>query len=268
MYVMAWLVQTEPIRHGPVRRRLLGLAVGCNSAAATLALLFGGLGPSAAASGGAAMASSVETPGVSDGTWAPTASDPGFTFLYPDGSGGPAAWWSPCAPIRYAVDLSDAPAGALEDALAAVAVASSVSGLRFEYVGTTGWSPDPAGGWGQMPPGIDAVIGWAAPSQLSGTRAMAGTGGSWWQAVGSHRRIDEGYALVNGDIARAVLRPGFGTGYSEGHLLLHELGHMLGLGHTGDPTEVMYPQTQPLSPSYYGAGDMAGLAALGSLPCS
>lgn len=259
-------MQTVPIRYGARYRRLLGMAVGCNTAAATLALVFGGFGP-ARATGGGAMPSLVGTPGVGDGSWVPTASDPGYSFLYPDGSGGPAAWWSPCAPIRYAVNLSDAPAGALDDALAAVAVASSATGLRFEYVGTTDFSPDPGGGWGQMPPGIDAVIGWVGPSQLSRTRAVAGTGGSWWEGAGSHHRIDQGYALVNGDIARAILRPGFGTGYSEGHLLLHELGHMLGLGHTGDPTEVMYPQTGPLSPSGYGAGDRAGLQALGSLPC-
>jgi hypothetical protein len=197
----------------------------------------------------------------------PIPSDPGYALVYPDGSGGTAAWWSPCTPIRFVVNLSDAPVGALDDALAAVAEASRASGLTFDYVGTTEFSPDPTGGWGQMPPGIDAVIGWVSPESLHGPHGEAGVGGSWWQAAGSHERIDQGYALINGDLAKAILRPGSGTGYSEAHLLLHEIGHMLGLAHTEDPSEVMYPQTGPLSPSAYGSGDRAGLRYLGSQPC-
>ena len=216
----------------------------------------------------APTASSLGTVGIGgDGGWSPTPADPGYTFLYPGAGGRPAAWWSPCTPIRYAVNLSDAPTGALDDATAAVAYAARASGLRFEYVGTTSLAPDPAGPVGQLPSGIDAVIGWVTPAALGGPPKEAGAGGSWWEPDGAGERITQGYALLNGDIAKSLLRPGFDTGYSEGHLLLHELGHMLGLGHTSDPAEVMYPQQGPLSPSAYGAGDLQGLRSLGSQPC-
>jgi hypothetical protein len=58
------------------------------------------------------------------------------------------------------------------------------------------------------------------------------------------------------------LPPGFGPGATEGEVLLHELAHAVGLGHVLDATQVMYPETTN-SESQYGAGDRAGLAALG-----
>ena len=204
---------------------------------------------------------------LTNDAWAATPADPGYTFMYPDGSGGPSAWWSPCAPIRYSVNLADAPAGALDETLAAVAMVSQASGLSFEFMGTTASVPDPAGAGGQLPKGTDAVIAWVNPATLGWPRGEAGDGGNWWQAAGSRHRIGQGYVLLNGKLARTLLRPGFGPGYSQGHVLLHELGHMLGLGHTGDPTQVMYADQGPLSPGTYGPGDLTGLRALGSEPC-
>jgi hypothetical protein len=59
------------------------------------------------------------------------------------------------------------------------------------------------------------------------------------------------------------LAAGFGPGTTDGEVLLHELAHAVGLGHVLDPTQVMYPHTTH-SESQFGAGDRAGLAALGA----
>jgi hypothetical protein len=50
-------------------------------------------------------------------------------------------------------------------------------------------------------------------------------------------------------------------------VLLHELGHLVGLAHVRDRSQVMNPVGSPTSPHHFAAGDLAGLAELGSGPC-
>lgn len=49
-------------------------------------------------------------------------------------------------------------------------------------------------------------------------------------------------------------------------VILHELGHLVGLDHVTAPKQVMYPETQLVSTSL-GAGDLTGLSLLGSGAC-
>ena len=47
-------------------------------------------------------------------------------------------------------------------------------------------------------------------------------------------------------------------------VVMHELGHVLGLAHVDDPGELMYPSVTRTS---YGSGDIEGLAKLGAVRC-
>jgi hypothetical protein len=49
-------------------------------------------------------------------------------------------------------------------------------------------------------------------------------------------------------------------------VLLHELGHLVGLGHVADPYQVMY-DTNAYPLSKYRSGDLRGLARLGLGRC-
>jgi hypothetical protein len=67
--------------------------------------------------------------------------------------------------------------------------------------------------------------------------------------------------IVVSDAARD-LPGGFGPG-GLGVLLLHALGHLLGLGNVGDQSQVMGTQTLTSKVTRLGQGDIAGLRCLG-----
>jgi predicted Zn-dependent protease len=48
--------------------------------------------------------------------------------------------------------------------------------------------------------------------------------------------------------------------------VLHEFGHLVGLDHTADPSQVMYSEAQ-FNVQDYGPGDLRGLAQLGRQAC-
>jgi hypothetical protein len=56
---------------------------------------------------------------------------------------------------------------------------------------------------------------------------------------------------------------GFGRGTTRGALLLHEIGHAVGLQHVGATSQTMYPTVLSRSSTGYNSGDQAGLRKLG-----
>ena len=88
--------------------------------------------------------------------------------------------------------------------------------------------------------------------------------GSSWVTDGGGRR-----AYVTGQVVfdRAdlgQLAPGFGTGRVRGNLVLHELGHLVGLDHVDDRSQMLHTTVHGATPDGYAAGDRAGLARLGA----
>jgi predicted Zn-dependent protease len=65
--------------------------------------------------------------------------------------------------------------------------------------------------------------------------------------------------------AGAPLAMGFGAGVSRGRVLMHELGHAVGLDHVDDRAMVMNTSVSRTSPlASYGAGDLTGLRRVGA----
>ena len=62
--------------------------------------------------------------------------------------------------------------------------------------------------------------------------------------------------------AGTVLPVGFDERRSWGGVLMHELGHLVGAGHSQDSADMMYPEATP-GPAAWGAGDARVLRAAG-----
>ena len=199
---------------------------------------------------------SLEAPAPAEDGWGPT---------YVDDQGRPARW-DPCTPIRYVVNPAWIPHAGRADLAEALRRIADASGLRFVDEGDTdelpartraAYQPDRYGQrWAPL------LVAWV-PSESTDLGLGNGVQGVS-MAVAVPGRA--GPSLVSGQVALDASRrlaAGFGPGTTDGEVLLHELAHAIGLGHVLDPTQVMYPQATS-SESQFGAGDRAGLRALGA----
>ena len=163
-------------------------------------------------------------------------------------------------------------AGGLDAVVAeAVAAVRRATGLRFVLDGHTTARPedraagDPLGGVvGGRDPRV--LVAFATPAEVPGLRgAVAGLGGSTRVGVpgGVSHYVGGQVTLDSGAFAEIADRP---DGRDEARaIVMHELGHVVGLDHVRDPGELM--DAENLGRTTYGPGDLRGLAALGRGPC-
>jgi ribosomal protein L24E len=208
--------------------------------------------------------------GVLSGASTPGPGADSYKFLANQASGAPVRY-NPCSVIRYVINPAGAPsggAGGVNEVKAAFDGLAAMSGLSFQFVGETSETHITIGSGyrsaaqnGQWSP---ILVSWASASQeplLAGS--VLGYGGSTSvSASGYDTAYVTGEVVLDRDLSG--LAPGFGSGATRGNLLLHEIGHLVGLDHVGDLAQLMYPALSNSSPSGYGAGDRNGLARLGA----
>ena len=151
---------------------------------------------------------------------------------------GPARW-NPCQPITWA-PVTPLPPSEEPLLTAAFAEASAESGLTFQQVSP---ADDPAVQVDITMVNGDRVDGegtivYFPPTEATNPRA---TGGRLEAAIGDDTPLALRIALY-----------------------LHEIGHVIGLGHVDDPAQVMYPTLEESDGDGFAAGDRAGLRALGA----
>jgi hypothetical protein len=176
--------------------------------------------------------------------------------------------YDPCKRIRYVVNAKRQPAKAAGIVTSAIHSVEKYTGLRFKYLGTTSRQPSRNGnvdvGGGSYPP---VLIAWTTPKRVPALRgSVAGEGGSTAVSTSSSpwmRYVTGQVTLDSADIAKMLRQPG-------GHaiaraIVMHELGHVVGLAHVKNRHEIMYPVNT--GQTAWGPGDRTGLAIVGNGRC-
>jgi Matrixin len=228
--------------------RVLTRSVVAVAAAATLAL---SAVPGSSAATGSALSASHKPPG----------SPKAFKFAFK--VHGQPVHWNKCQTIDYRLSSAKAPAHALRQVKHAIKLLHRGSGLRFNYLGRSKLIP---GNTTNYPGRTRLLIGWSTPRK---SKALAGSGGSE-AGIGGFRFMGNG-EIIQGSVVlnrKVTLTNGFGNGPrvgeqgTVGELLLHELGHAVGLAHVKSQSQIMFPELTRKT-ARYGAGDLNGLAKVG-----
>lgn len=188
-----------------------------------------------------------------------------YAFLQ-SSSEGPVTY-SPCRRLEVVVNLRGAPPDAMPAIQDAVGQVSRASGLALTVSGDTNepyrderkpFQPNRYGDrWAPI------LVAWAGPGAIPEFEEGAvGFGGS----VAIDTVLGDP-SYVTGSVV--LDREFFADPANQGYLtevMLHELGHVLGLDHVSDDEQVMW--VGGLHGAGLGSGDLAGLARLGRGPCT
>lgn len=190
--------------------------------------------------------------------------DTAYTFRATQpGTSDPVAY-DPCRPIPVVLNLRTAPPGGRQLVEEALDWIGRTAGLVFEVEGTVDEAaryPRPAyqrSVYGdRWAPVLVAFTDPAEVPDLDGR--AAGLAGSTSVTAGGRRVYVTGEVWLDGpDLARMM---SYYAGRDQVRaVILHELGHLIGLGHVDAPTELMYHDNNGLVA--FGRGDLSGMAML------
>lgn len=192
-----------------------------------------------------------------------------YSFLDTAETGDPVRY-DPCRPVAWVLATTGMPPGAEELVHEAFQDVQARTGLVFEYEGVTDEvasfdRPLFQDRYGERFAPI--VVGWttaAASPELAGEVVGIGGSSSVPGAYGDQRYLVSGVVLMDAEDLAPLLKSGHDRTRVRA-LIMHELGHVVGLGHVDDAGQLMHHDN--LSLTTWGPGDLAGLAVAGAGPC-
>ena len=193
-----------------------------------------------------------------------------YTVLSTTTSGRPVGF-DPCRPIHIVVNTDEAPRGGQDLVKEAAAEVSAATGLVLTVDGRTTEAPTirrrsvDEGLYGNR--WAPVMVAWtheSANSELAGR--VVGVGGP---AMAPYRDPADlhyvtGAVLLDAPAFDHLLDDPDGR-ITARSIVMHELGHLVGLGHVADQRQLMFESM--VGQTGFGDGDLEGLRRLGSGPC-
>ena len=192
-----------------------------------------------------------------------------YAFLEARRGGCLPVRYNPCETIRYVVNATLAPPGAVDDLHEAFRKVGEATGLTFVHEGSTDEEaavnrvisqPQRYGNrWAPI------LVAWDHGERFRMEPTNPG-GGQSFEVDGTYV---SGVLIVNVDAVaqdhnRSRPASGFGEGTTWGRVFIHELGHIVGLGHVARSDQIMFPELGVQSGrAEFHAGDLAGLRLVG-----
>ena len=196
--------------------------------------------------------------------------DGSFRFL--ERVGGAPVRWNPCDTITYAVNAAGVTSPVRPDLREALRRVTRATGIGFRSVGTTRETFIRA--YQRMRyEGVirkaELILIWvdhdaylAILRRLNDPRPSIAFAKTMAGLFAHQDQYFGGIVVMDAD---ATATRGFGYRYAHGSVLLHELGHIMGLNHVRDPDQLMYSGRHPnFSVRTFGQGDLEGLRRRGA----
>jgi hypothetical protein len=205
-----------------------------------------------------------------------------YTFLRVNPDGCTPARFNPCEPVHYIQNGAVAPAFVVENTREAFRRLGQATGMTFIDDGLTDedsrrvpYVPDRyPGRWAPI------LVSWQhfSDEQTNGQSQILGNTVPFVvDGVTVSAQLRFNVDAYNDEATKTPIGDGFGppagsgTGpigranITWGRILLHELAHVAGLGHTSDLTSLMYPDAaqQTIRPTGFSKSDLSGLRYLG-----
>jgi hypothetical protein len=184
-----------------------------------------------------------------------TIEDPSFPFR-----------WETCDPIPYRVNLGGTSHRNLVVLRSALDQIAEASGFTFQYAGSTSVVPFHKGhDTLDQVPDDGLYVAWTTAGQvprLAGNVIGLGGPGVSYHRVGTEWQVTSGGVAIDRTTRLSTALDADGPTLKS--LLLHELGHAMGLGHSRSKANVMYEGLGSWSRPVLGPGDRAGLRDLGA----
>lgn len=196
---------------------------------------------------------------------------PSYRFIRFQSDNKTPVAYDPCRPIHFVIGAQGQPIGGKQIIMDAVLRVSQATGLKFVFDGTTSESPSfnraeyqPERYGDHWAP---VLISWATVADNPDFAInVEGESGSISISQGSGPKIYITGLVELDSVKLSQMLQSPGGNLAVESVVLHELGHLVGLAHVADASQLMYPASG-LGITDFAAGDLTGLAMLGQGAC-